>query len=246
MKYYYFLFLLILLSSCRFGSDSKKDAGMIAEKLSNVLTESQLINISDSIVEVKGIIQSSGIQFSDQLGIAADFQITNPFKSYFLISKQDLLPYWGECVIVKGKYLKGWESDSTSHNGKYTYMRSAILLDSISKIPNTYCLNSPIFELPNDSDNVTSATDTTINGIIVRIKRMAPDINYDYGLKLENSALLAGETSSVGIIPITINMELDKLNEAITNKKQVRLTGKFMQGYAESTIFSGKKCVVEE
>lgn len=199
-----------------------------------------LYSFVDSIITIKGIIQSSGIRKDYQVGVEADFQITNPQRSFFLTTTKDLSPYWGKCVSVKGRFVKGWDADMS----KYTFGISAMRLDSIKDVSSNYCFNSPVFRpLKNDS-YVIQHRDTTVKGVIVRSKRISPDISYDYRLKLEkpvhNQNDGWGETSNFFL---SINMNLDSLNNVIENKRVVTLYGIFTGGYLESTIFSCKKVI---
>lgn len=203
-----------------------------------------LYSCANSIITIKGIIQSSGIHEQDQLGIQADFQITNPLKSFFLVTSNDLSPYWGKCVCVKGRFVKGWDADMS----KYTFNISAMYLDSIKLVSSNYCFRSPIFQpIKNNDTYEIHPRDTTVSGVIVRSKRMSPDIDYDYRLKLEKPVYNLdngwGETSNFFL---AINMNIDSLNNIIENKRKVSLYGRFSGGYVESTIFLCKKVVKTE
>lgn len=199
-----------------------------------------LYSCANSILTIKGIVQSSGIHEQDQLGIHADFQITNPQKSFFLVTSKDLSPYWGKCVSVKGRFVKGWDADMS----KYTFNISAMYLDSIKLVSSDYCFRSPIFQpVKNDTYEIHSR-DTTVSGVIVRSKRMSPDIGTDYRLKLEKPVYNLndgwGETSDFFL---SINMNIDSLNSIIENKRKVTLYGLFTGGYLETTDFLCKKVI---
>ncbi len=203
-----------------------------------------LYSYANSTITIKGIVQSSGIHEQDQLGIHADFQITNPQKSFFLVTSNDLSPYWGKCVCVKGRFVKGWDADMS----KYTFNILAMYLDSIKLVSSDYCFRSPIFQPVKNNDTYEiHFRDTTVSGVIVRSKRMSPDIDYDYRLKLEKPVYNLddgwGETSNFFL---AINMDIDSLNNIIENKRKVSLYGRFTGGYVESTIFLCKKVVKTE
>lgn len=202
-----------------------------------------LYSCKDSVITIKGIIQSSGIRKEYELGIQADFQITTPLKSFFLVTSSDLSPYWGKCVCVKGRFVKGWDADMS----KYNFNISAMNLDSIKSISSNYCFNSPIFRPVNNNKYEIQKRDTTVSGIIVRSKRMSPDIDYDYRLKLEKPVYNLddgwGQTSNFFL---SINMNIDSLNNIIENNRRVTLYGMFTGGYVETTNFLCKKVVKTE
>jgi len=250
MKVRHIFIILIFFISCNTVNDKKKksEQDSATNKTENQKYDSfvaqfdTLYSFIDSTVIVKGIIQSSGIQGSDNFDIEAKFQITNPKKSFFLVTKQDLSPYWGKCVSVTGRYVKGWDSDSIKSKGSYKYSRSAIYLNSIKDISNEYCFNSPVFVPIKKIDFETTKEDTIVKGFIVRSLRMAPDINYDYSLVLEKPIHnLDNPSDKISSITLQLNMQLDSLNYAIENRKRVTLYGNFINGYAETTVFNCKK-----
>ncbi len=203
-----------------------------------------LYSYVNSTITIKGIVQSSGIHEQDQLGIQADFQITNPQKSFFLVTSNDLSPYWGKCVCVKGRFVKGWDADMS----KYNFNISAMYLDSIKYISSDYCFRSPIFQpIKNNDTYEIQPRDTTVSGVIVRSKRMSPDIGTDYRLKLEKPVYNLddgwGETSN---FILSINMDIDSLNNIIENNRRVTLYGMFTGGYVETTYFLCKKVIKTE
>ena len=202
-----------------------------------------LYSFINSTIVIKGIIQSSGIHEADQLGVKADFQITNPLRSFFLVTTKDLSPYWGKCVSVKGRFVKGWDADMS----KYTFNISAMYLDSIIKISNDYCFNSPVFRpVKNDSYKVLDR-DTIVKGVIIRSKRRSPDIDEDYRIELEKPVHnLDDGWGQTKCFYLFLNMNLDSLNNIIEKKRKIILYGNFTGGYIESTYFIGKKVIKTE
>jgi len=194
----------------------------------------KLYSYEDSIVSVIGIIQSSGIRKTSKKDIKAEFQLINPRKHFFIVSDTDISQYWGKCVQVKGKYVKGWDYESDHFWG------TAVELESIEKVSNSHCLNSPIFELISNSFE-KHPRDSVYKGYIHRIKRPCPDIYYDYGFILEKPVNLDEEWKDVKEMPLLINIPLDTLNFIIENKKKVRLYGIIGGGYAEGIAFSCKE-----
>ena len=202
-----------------------------------------LYTCADSVITIKGIVQSSGIRKEHELGIEADFQITNPHKSLFLVTAKDLSPYWGKCVCAKGRFVKGWSAEMS----KYNFNISAIELDSIKSISSNCCFNSPVFQPLNNDKYEIQPRDTTVCGVIIRSKRISPDIDTDYRLKLEKPVYNLddgwGETSNFFL---SINMNIDSLNSIIENKRKVTLYGIFTGGYVETTVFLCKRVIKTE
>lgn len=223
-----------------FKKGSKVDSLIELERANYEAFKAQfdtLYSLKNSTVTIKGIIQSSGIREGDSMGIKADFQIENPKMAFFLVTQKDLSPYWGKCVSVKGRYVKGW-------NVEKRFDRSALYLDSIKTISSDYCFNSPYFKPVGKEMYEIFYRDTIVKGLIVRSKRRAPDIGEDYCLKLEKPVYNLedgwGETTNFFI---SLNMDLDSLNNVIENEKKVTLYGLFKGGYTESIIFSCKKVI---
>lgn len=219
--------------------NNKRDSLHVRERIKY----DTLYSYVDSTITIKGIIQSSGIREQHQLGINADFQITNPLKSFFLVTSKDLSPYWGKCVSVKGRLVKGWDADMS----KYTFNISAMRLDSIKYISGDYCSRSPIFRPVKNDTYEIHPRDTTVSGVIVRTKRLSPDIGSDYRLQLEKPVFNLddgwGETTN---FILSINMDIDSLNNIIENRRKVTLYGMFTSGYVESVVFLCKKVVKTE
>lgn len=193
-----------------------------------------LYEYQDSIVRVKGLIQSSGLLGTEKFGIQATFQLTNPSKSFFLVTDQDLTKYWGKCVIVYGKYIEGWDYNSGNSREDYAFSRTAIKLKSIDYISSDYCCNSPVFKNPFSYYLRIPPRDTVIECYILRRRRPAPDINYDYTAKLINQINIT-DRNNVQQLPLFLDIDLDTLNYLIEKEKKVKMVASLMPGHAEST-----------
>lgn len=190
----------------------------------------------DTIVSVIGIVQNSGVRESFKIDIKPEFQLTNPIKSIFLVTDKDISSYWGKCVRVTGQYLNDWNFESDY------FGRTAISLESIETVSNDYCLNSPIFVSVSEKKHRSHIRDTILECYIHRIKRLSPDIGYDYGIELtEPIEIPSEEWTGFKNIPININMNLDTLNYIIEKRKKVKLFGNLAGGYAEMIIFNCKE-----
>lgn len=201
-----------------------------------------LYQFVDSTVVVKGIIQSSGLRGTESFGIKAEFQLTNPKKRFFLLTDKDLSSFWGKCVSVTGKYVKGWNFESGNSRENFAYGMTAIHLETVELISNNYCFNSPVFKPASENSYKKHKNDSVYFGQIIRIKRPAPDIYYDYGFVLDNPISLDEEGwQDVKTLPILLNIPLDTLNFIIENKKKVKIYGDIVGGYAEGIVFDCKE-----
>lgn len=201
-----------------------------------------LYKFVDSTVIVKGIIQSSGLRGTESFGINAEYQLTNPKKRFFLVTDKDLSSFWGKCVNVTGKYVKGWNFESGNSRENFAYGMTAIHLETIEFISNNYCFNSPVFKPESENSYEKHKNDSVYFGHIIKIKRLVPDIPYDYGFVLDNPVSLDEEGwQDVKTLPILINIPLDTLNYIIENKKKVKIYGDIVGGYAEGIVFKCKE-----
>lgn len=197
-----------------------------------------LYKFIDSTVIVKGIIQSSGLRGTESFGIKAEYQLANPKKRFFLVTNKDLTPFWGKCVSVTGKYVKGWNFESGDSRENFAFGTTAIYLRSIEFTTNDICLNSPIYDPEFQKKYKPFPLDSLYYGSIFRNKRPAPDIDYDYGFELKEPIDLSeDEWKNIKKMPLLINIPLDTLNFIIENKKKVKLYGYISGGYNEGIVF---------
>lgn len=196
-----------------------------------------LYKFIDSTVFVKGIVQSSGIRDTSRLGFYTEFQLINPRKRFLLVTSIDISNFWGKCVTVEGKYLKGWNYESSDYFGS-----TAINLNSIESVSNNYCFNSPVFKPVSDNKFERHFRDSIYECYIHRSKRPSSDISYDYSIELIKSVdLNSDEWNNVKSLPLRININLDTLNFLIENKRKAKLYGLIIGGYAEGIVFDCKE-----
>lgn len=198
----------------------------------------------DSIISVIGIIQSSGIIDSDNLGVEAEYQLTNPLKNFFLQTDEDLSPFWGYCVKISGRYLDGWNYDAGEERKNFKFGRTAIRVESVELASNELCNNSPIFIPVSENSFEKHQRDSVYSCYIQRRRRPAPDISYDYEAILSKPIDLNYEEFSViEQLPLTINIDLETLNDIIENNREVRVYGIITGGYAEGIVLKCKEFI---
>lgn len=206
-----------------------------------------LYSYVDSTVIVKGIIQGSGLTKNEGYGIKSEYQLTNPKKSFFLVSDKNLTDYWGKCVSVVGRYISGWNFESGSLRKPYAYDRTAIQVETIEIVSNDYCFNSPVFKSISENELKENERDTLVKGHIVRMKRFSPDFPYDYQITFSKPIFIYNPWESTGKKDYELKsaillsyLPLDILNILIENKREVELFGYVIGGYQSIPTFRCK------
>lgn len=194
---------------------------------------------------VTGIIRTSGLIKEEKQGSLAglDFQVTgliddnlkNGLQGYYLKSdnNKEIEKLLGKCAKVTGKVAQGWENAK-----KDVYSRSILNLDEIKKIDFSNC---------DTSIKITPAIEPgqqkfKIKGILIYGKRLAPDMGYDYQLKL--TEFFEDKLNSSGI-PLVSVVDIISSGENIENNinNEVSMEGYIDWGYSESRYFTPLKII---
>lgn len=215
---------------------------------SKISSDQQQPNVNQTNqMEAMGVVRSSGLSEGEnkKFGlITVNFQITDfgdyqkayqdgQTQGYYLISNNVNDELLGKCVRVVGTIPEEWKNINKAD----TYNRSALNVTKIEKIDNSNC-NPYLQSLP----TVDNAQEKLIlRGTVVHGKRPAPDIGYDYQLKLVepfvdkfSSAGSPQKVSLVDAIPSTNSL----WNELENNiNKEIGIEGYMVWGYAESKYF---------
>ena len=206
-----------------------------------------LVTFNDSVVEVIGIVQSSGIRNFDNFGFKADFQIESDEYGYYLLSDANLEPYWGKCVKVTGKMLHGGNTKMTDYSdSRHPFGRIPLRLESISgkDAGNCECLLSNKTFSANSKRFRTTEPNDTLTGYLFRHKRLAPDIAMDYSIELDDPIKHPEEESlELNQLVIYPNLPFDELNRIIENKIHIKTYGWVTGGYAETIVFQADSIV---
>ncbi|GAA0890766.1 hypothetical protein GCM10009122_04450 [Fulvivirga kasyanovii] len=201
------------------------------------------ITYNDSALSIIGVVQTSDITSDSRLGIKADYQLVSSKRDFYLIADTDLTEYWGKCVKVEGYFPSGWDIETEKNGGNWTWGRTAIAVNSITLIQAGDC--NALIRQKLKHINLSSYPDT-LQGIIVRRQRLAPDISSDYEIvfdePIENRSDESIQLESMLIYP---NINLRTLNRIIDNKMQCTAYGRMVGGYAERMVFETDSIVIQ-
>ena len=191
-----------------------------------------------------GVIRTSGLSDEEKqkFGLtAASYQITDfgdyqkayreeQIMGYYLFSNNLNEKLLGKCVRVTGVIPDEWRNKNKAD----TYNRSVLNVAKIEKIDNSNC--NPYAQTQPAIDNTQEKL--VLRGTVVHAKRPAPDIGYDYQLKLAEPFVdkfsSAGSPQKVSLIDITptTNSLWNELGNNIN--KEIIVEGYMVWGYAES------------
>jgi hypothetical protein len=205
----------------------------------------------EGLLTLTGIIRSSGLSRQEKTKLGLDFsnyQLTDfnwgqyeegKVYGYFLESNNPkIINFEGKCVEVKGKIKEGWENlqnQGFKLNNQFTYHRLAFIPEEVSEEEYTDCR---IFPDPKPIDRTILKKIEKVPGIVEYALRPAPDIDYDYRLRLAKPFIDPLNASGnpkvypfLDIAPFnqTILLELEKnMGEKVT------VEGEMTWGYAET------------
>lgn len=169
-------------------------------------------------------------------------------ESYFFSGTDTLQDYLGRCVSLTASTREGWEGNQETINEQTTYNRSALNVTAIAPLPFAACMEP---EVP-EEEQADPGDLEVFSGKLRRMVRPAPDIAYDYALKLdepyrdEHHPVEPGKL--VTELPLVVYRpdKLNKLEEALTSEKPVAIEGAKIPGYAESTALRVAKILRPE
>lgn len=213
------------------------------------------INQNNDTVSLIGAVWTSGLldEEKEMLGIDPGYQIVKPLKptpkgnqsekissAYLLSNSVELFNYLGRCVSITGKIVNGWENLEENNyiiNGKWTYGRSALVVNDVSIID----VNNCVYDFDWINGRVDGQEYEKFVGQIGFAERPAPDISYDFEIILpkpyeddRNATGRAIWRDALDISPGTDEI-LVQLLENIG--KDVEIYGYWEWGYAESRFF---------
>ena len=230
------LFIVLLTSGGWFVLNSKNKTSS-QRKQSTTVQTNQMVTT--------GVIRTSGLSEEEKqkFGLTTvNYQVTDfgdyqrayqegQIMGYFLLSSNVNDELLGKCVRLSGVIPEEWKNKIKAD----VYNRSVLNVASIEKIDNSSC--NPYVQSQLTVDNTQEKL--VLRGTAVHTKRPAPDIGYDYQLKLVEpftdklnaSGLGPQPQSTVDIIPPTNVIWID-LEENIN--KEIGVEGYMVWGYAES------------
>ncbi|MBW3544133.1 MAG: hypothetical protein KY428_00810 [Bacteroidetes bacterium] len=187
-------------------------------------------------LQISGFLQSSGLQPDEAkaLGIKHNAYQLIADNAYFLEGPDSLAKYVGQCLTLSGQVASGWEEGPEQIDGQYTYNRLLFIVEGVNLQPVSHCFFTDSLSSRPQGRSVTYL------GQVERMQRPAPDIAYDYQLRLQkpyrnpNDPLQPGRL--VRQLPLTaVRLEiLSTIENALRDNNLVRVRGIQYQGYAES------------
>ncbi len=183
--------------------------------------------------KLEGFIQSSGLPDSFKKKLNLDFSeylLADTENSYLIESKEISKAHWGKYVRIYGEIIEPKE---------WVYNTKILKVDSVVIVPfqNKKSMNTKVVLSKKNEPK-------TLNGELVRKERPAPDIAYDYLLKIKEPIKRENPPSGeeyvlIYEIPVSwadINM-INEFEHCISEKKPITLKGNLVSGYAESLVF---------
>jgi hypothetical protein len=227
---------------------------------SNLAIPTKTTNLQPNQINLIGMIWTSGLVDSELevLDLNSEYQLTKSLvldgwlekiTGMFLVvnNNLDLQSYLGKCVMVNGKIKNGWEdiiSKNYKINGKWTYNRSALIVDSIKVKDLDLCIGN--YDRTIKDKNVQEGLEyKTAKGTLGFTKRTAPDISYDLEIILDEPFI--DELNASGNPVLTKRLDISSGSDEIYKQiisnigKNAEASGYMEWGYAESRFLSVDK-----
>lgn len=228
------LFLLYGLTAC--GSSEEGGTKEHTSAVDTSQLQAPLTQPADTVDEITGLLQTSGLQPDEAraLGITnGRFQLLSQ-NPYFLEGPDSLEKYLGQCLKLEGKFAVDRADTSHEESKQMTYGRKLFVVERVELQPSARCFYS-------DSAKVQpQGRDVTYTGQVERMARPAPDIAYDYQLRLQKPYRDANNPYQPGKLVqrlplVSDNFEvLNGLEQALRQNHRLRIRGVQYRGYAES------------
>lgn len=195
-------------------------------------------------ITVTGVIRTNGLSEDEKqkLGLSSvAYQLTDFNKNdkqdlygYYLISSDKTIEtFLGKCVQITGNEPTEWKNK----NKRESYLRTAFVLNSINQTDTSKC--NPYSVTP--SENVAGTEKLTLRGIVNTNNRPAPDINYDYQVKLSKPFLdknsSSGSSQQISLVDAVPDTNIVWIELTSNINHEVEIQGYMEWGYAESKYF---------
>ncbi|WP_040397334.1 hypothetical protein [Cesiribacter andamanensis] len=231
--------MLILLAgqlSCGAPQEENEAARSSADSLAPQAQAAESLpqpgRLPDTDTRITGLLQSSGLQPQEAraLGIAdAAYQLISQ-HAYFLQGTDSLQYFVGQCVTLTGQLQANWPQEADRQTA---YGRRLFRVEQITPHPFSVCHYS------DTSATQPQGREVTYTGTVARMQRPAPDIQYDYQLRLrqpyrdDNHPIAPGQL--VRSLPLVAGdfEVLSRLEQSVRTEAEVQVRGIQHQGYAE-------------
>ncbi|WP_224999645.1 hypothetical protein [Cesiribacter sp. SM1] len=190
--------------------------------------------VTDGPTQITGLLQTSGLQPDEAKALGLPergYQLVSQ-NAYFLKGSDTLAAYLGQCVTLSGQMQEDWQPEQ--HGGQITYNRGLFVVEEVHPQLYSYCHYTDTLETQPQGREVN------YTGQVERMQRPAPDIAYDYQLRLQkpyrdqNHPVSPGKlVQTLPLVPGSFSV-LSTLEAAVRQNRQLRVEGIQHQGYAES------------
>ena len=235
MKHIYSALLLVGILFFLLGACNSKN-----EQEQSREPEPAVDSVQTSTPEFTGRLYTSGLSKAEaeKLGLQWPvFQLSGP-ESYFFSGSDSLQRYIGQCIKLKGAEVV-WSPNSEMVNEQFTYYRGKLEFSGIIPLDEELCTS---LDLSDDELLVELGGIEERKGTIRRMNRPAPDIAYDYVLRLEkpfrdeNHPVQPGKLVKELPLFVLNEQEIGCLERAVATGQPVVLRGSLVQGYAENKV----------
>ncbi len=188
----------------------------------------------DGPTQITGLLQTSGLQPHEAkaLGLPeGGYQLISQ-SAYFLKGSDTLAAFLGQCVTLSGQMQEDWQQEQ--RGGQTTYNRGLFVAEEVHPQLYSYCHYTDTLDARPQGNSIA------YTGQVERMQRPAPDIAYDYQLRLQepyrdqNHPVTPNKlVQTLPLVPGNFDV-LSALETAVRQKRQLRIEGIQHQGYAES------------
>ena len=230
------LFLSLLLTFASACGSSDERAAEEGQQIDSTLIPPSARPDPEKIGEnqITGLLQTSGLQpqEAEALGLSrVRYQLISQ-DAYFLEGGDNLEAYLGQCVLLTGKEKK-WEEVAAKAAEQTTYNRKLFVVEEVHPKMYSRCHFSDTLS------GQPQGKEVVYKGKVERMQRPAPDIAYDYKLRLQkpyrdpNHPVQPGKL--VETLPLfTASFDvLSKLEASVRQNVVLQVKGRQQQGYAE-------------
>lgn len=191
---------------------------------------------AEDLSEITGLLKTSGLQPDEAqaLGLkSGNYQLISQ-TAYFLEGHDSLKAYLGQCLTVSGSVAPEWKDNPAQIGEQTTYNRSLFVIDEVHPQLFSYC------HFSDTTLRQPQGREVTYSGKVERMQRPAPDIAYDYQLRLlkpyrdVNHPVQPGKlVQALPLVTADFSV-LSALETALNQDSPLQIRGVQHQGYAES------------
>lgn len=229
------LLLLLLLPGFTFACGSSQERALEEEvQTVDSVQTAPVSPTQPNTDKITGLIRSSGLQPQEAqaLGLSqGGYQLISQ-EAYFLEGHDSLKAYLGECITLSGQQ-KDWETVERNEGAQTTYNRRLFVVEGVYPENYATCYFSDTLA------GQPQGRAVNYSGTVERMQRPAPDIAYDYQLRLQEPYRDANHPVEPGKLVKTLPLfapdfeVMRSLETAVRRNIPLQIKGRQQQGYAE-------------